>query len=150
MSLRAAFALAFMAAAWPAAAFEQRVADPGFTVVVPQLPQSVRADVSAVPAGRDVITRVCAGQFIRTLVRRPGMPDRDSIYRAPLDADNFLVLYRLGDEGARTLHAHLLAAARGTHCVEAHFERPLAPGEDEDDWRRSFTGARIVSDGPAR
>lgn len=150
MHLRAVLALASVAAAWPAAAFEQRVDDPGFTVVVPLLPQSVRADVHAAPAARGVITRLCAGEFLRALVKRPGIPDRDSIYRAPLDAGTFLVLYRLGDGGTRTLHAHLLAAARGTHCVEAHFERPLGPGEDEDDWRRSFAGARIVSDGEAR
>jgi hypothetical protein len=71
------------------------------------------------------------------------MPDRDSIYRAPLDENTFLVLYILGEARNRQLHAHLLAAASTTHCIEAHISRALREGEDEDNWRRSFDGARI-------
>lgn len=170
---KTALAAALLRAAGAVAAFEQHVAEPGFTVSVPKLPAFVlepttaatpgtlalagqagpggalRATVTVTPAAHEVGTRVCAGAFIRGLVARPGMPGRDSIYRAPLDAETFLVLYILEVGGAKALHAHLLAAVGSRHCVEAHFERPMAAGEDEDDWRRSFAGARVLSD-PAR
>ena len=71
------------------------------------------------------------------------MPDRDSIYRAPLDASTFLVLYIFEQRGKKVLHAHLLSAAAGTHCIEAHFSRDEVLGEDEDKWRTTFDDARI-------
>jgi hypothetical protein len=71
------------------------------------------------------------------------MPDRDNIYRAPLDASTFLVLYVFEQQSKKVFHAHLLSAAAGTHCIEAHFTRDAAVGEDEDKWRTTFTDARI-------
>jgi len=147
-------------------AFELKAANPEFTVTVPNLPAirlekrspSTNMDASTEMFGEDSIyrislvvtkaakqtsTRECAGAFLRSLVARPGMPDRDSIYRAPLDANTFLVLYILGEPGRRQLHAHLLSSANASHCIEAHVSRELREGEDEDGWRRSFTGARI-------
>jgi hypothetical protein len=94
-------------------------------------------------AGTEVSPRTCAGSLLRTLVARPGMPDRDSIYRAPLDQDTFLVLYILGSPPARRLHAHLLSSASAKHCVEFHASRPERPGEDVDEWRKSFIGSRV-------
>ena len=148
-----------------AGAFELKAANPEFTVSIPNLPAirlekrpSMNTDASIEMFGEDAIYRIglrvtkapkqtsareCAGSFLRTLVARPGMPDRDSIYRAPLDPNTFLVLYILGEPGRRQLHAHLLSSASATHCIEAHVSRELREGEDEDGWRRSFAGARI-------
>ena len=164
-------ALACVLAAWhaPAAAFQADLSDPALHIEVPGLPAlalslalartepagpaaaarlvgddgTYAVEVLATPSAQAANTRTCAGQFIRSLVQRPGMPARDNIYRAPLNAQTFLVLYILRDNGQQVLHAHLLAAAPGTHCVEAHFNRRLRAGEDEDDWRRQFDGARI-------
>lgn len=149
----------------PAWAFEQALSSPDVVVSVPRLPQvalgqplgagtgadrswqgagaGVDVDIHARPAASAGSTRLCAGSFLRELVRRPGMPERDSIYRAPIDADTFLVLYIHGEGPDRRLHGHLLAAAGDSHCVEAHFSRPLRPGEDVDDWRTSFDGAAV-------
>lgn len=146
-------------------AFEQKVSDPDFTVTVPNLP-SIRLETQAAPdpdvssamSGDDgtykislVVTRAdrgataqsCAGVFLRALVARPGMPDRDGIYRAALDQNTFLVLYILGTRGGQQLHAHLLSSASATHCIEAHFSRARHAGEHEDDWRKSFSGSHI-------
>lgn len=105
---------------------------------------AVELDASPAP---EAITRSCADNFLRALVKRPGMPDRDSIYRAPLDLQTFVVLYILGEGEARRLHAHLLAAVAG-HCVDAHFSRAPQPGEHEDLWRTSFQGATIRGTAP--
>ena len=73
------------------------------------------------------------------------MPDRDNLYRAPIDPDTFLVLYLMELDGKRLLHAHLLSAAGSTHCIDAHFSRSLVAGEDIDNWRTAFSGATVRS-----
>ncbi len=88
--------------------------------------------------------RTCAGSLLRALVAKPGMPNRDSIYRAPLDESTFLVIYALGEGPTQRLHAHVISSAGPTHCANAHFVRPALPGEDIDDWRTTFTSARVV------
>lgn len=153
-----------------AAAFELTLAEPELSIAAPGVPAIALQELPAsAPAGRRAFTghdaryrveltlspqapeaspRVCAGQFLRTLVAAPGMPPRDSIYRAPLDAHTFLVIYALGDERQPTLHAHIVSAAGTAHCADAHFSRRAAPGEDIDDWRTTFTSARVAA--PAR
>jgi hypothetical protein len=148
-----------------AGAFEQKVASPDFTVTVPNLPAiplvaqaSSDPRVSSAMAGQDgtytvtllvtkaekeTTTRACASAFLRVLVARPGMPDRDNIYRAPLDGSTFLVLYLLEAEGHQRLHAHLLSSASATHCVEVHFSKARRDGEDDESWRKSFIGSHV-------
>lgn len=141
-----ALALVAIFQAAPAAAFEHAHADPAFLVRVPGLPDAglrVEVRAEADPARSDS-TRLCAGTVLRELVKRPGMPDRDRIYRAPLDVQTFLVLYVLDAAGGSVVHAHLLAALTGTHCVDVHLSRPLAPDESPEDWRAAFAGARIL------
>jgi hypothetical protein len=148
-----------------ASAFEQGGENPDFTVTVPNLPAirlaaqaALEPGVTSSMAGEDgtykvtlvvsraekeTSTRACAGSFLRSLVARPGMPDRDSIYRTPLDENTFLVLYILGTQGNQRLHAHILSSASATHCIEVHFSRARRDGEDEDIWRNSFTGSHV-------
>jgi hypothetical protein len=149
----------------PACAFESTFNAPPFVVSVPRLPDipigapsasngghvlTARGqdsmhvvEISAVESGNSGSARICAGASLRELAARPNMPDRDNIYRAPLDANTFLVLYLLERDGRRMLHAHLLSAAGGTHCVDAHFSRSLRAGEDIDSWRTIFSGATV-------
>lgn len=152
-----------------ACSFEAKVSDPDFTIVVPALPDialkqqapaspasaprwlgddgtyKVAVALSAMPQG--ISARECAGTGLRAILSQPGMPHRDSVYRAPLNAHTFLVLYVF--EGSQpTLHAHLLSVAGDSHCTDVHFSRPQRAGEDVDDWRSSFSGAHI--DKPAR
>ncbi len=164
-------ALALLPMAAPA--FELTLPEPALSIAVPGVPAIALAEpAAATPDGRRTLAghdttyrvelalspqrppapeaspRVCAGQFLRTLVAAPGMPPRDSIYRAPLDASTFLVIYALGDERQPTLQAHIVSAAGTAHCADVHFSRQAAPGEDIDDWRTTFTSARVAS--PAR
>jgi hypothetical protein len=147
-------------------AFDASIPDPPFTVSVPALPaialteqpaSSPRATrqfaggdgtyavaLSILRAERAVTTRECAGTILRSLIARPGMPARDSIYRAPLNERAFLVIYVLDRQAGPVLHAHLLASAASTHCIEAHFSRAKRAGEDEDDWRKSFLDSSVV------
>lgn len=140
-----AMAAALLLAALPATAYEQTFADPGVVVSAPGLGGSpalkVELHAEAVPQADS--TRICAGRFLRELIKRPDMPDRDRIYRAPLDQANFLVLYILEAEGRKTLHAHLLGALRGSQCLEAHFSRPMQSEDEAESWRRSFAGASL-------
>ncbi len=151
-------------------AFDIRVPEPELSLAVPGVPAiTLQERPATVPPGRRLLSgrdatfqvelalapqsgetsaRVCAGKFLRTLVAAPGMPPRDSIYRAPLDAQTFLVIYALGDERQPTLHAHIVSAAGRSHCADAHFSRAAAPGEDIDAWRTTFTSARVTL--PAR
>jgi hypothetical protein len=149
-----------------ASAFETSIAEPRFTVSVPALPvvQLAEQSASSAPASRhfagddgtysvsldvaraerSITTRECAGSRLRSLIARPGMPARDSVYRVPLNEQTFLVIYVLDSQAGPVLHAHLLASVASTHCIEAHFSRAKRTGEDEDDWRRSFQGASVV------
>jgi hypothetical protein len=163
-SKTAAGAIVALLAAGSAGAFELAVSGPDFTVVVPRLPaipleahtaappatKAMRGDdgthqvlLLVTPSARETSTRSCAGAFLRALVGRPGMPDRDSIYRAPLDTDTFLVLYIQGTP--QRLHAHLLSSANASHCIELHVSKALREGDDADAWRRSFQGSHIAA-----
>jgi len=145
-------------------AFEAKVTEPAFTITVPALPDiSLQQPASAAQSSprlvgddgtykvavilaampKAVSARECAGSGLRSILSRPGMPNRDSIYRAPLSASTFLVIYVISGGAQPMLHAHLLAAPAGTHCTEVHFSRPQRPGEDVDDWRKTFSGASI-------
>jgi hypothetical protein len=146
-------------------AFEQAFDAPAFVVSVPRVPNLRIASapnssdpISIHAQGQDAVfaveitaeasaqagsSRRCASTFLQDLVKRPNMPDRDSIYRAPLDASTFLVLYIFEQQRKKVLHAHLLSAAAGTHCINAHFSRDAVDGEDEDKWRTTFEDARI-------
>jgi hypothetical protein len=150
----------------PAAALDVRVPDPGFTVTVPRLPDLQIRPAAAQASGsalrmtggdgtievsvfvqamqRPVSARECAGSGLRTILSQPGMPSRDNVYRAPLSETTFLVLYVIAGARQPTLHAHLLSAVVGTHGAEAHFSRLAGAGVDHDDWRQTFSGARIV------
>lgn len=163
--LSMAFVAALAAHLPTAGAFQQSFDGPPFTVSVPRLPAIALTPQAGTDEGRRrvfrgqdasyvvevesrqspaaVSPRNCAGAFLLELVKRPGVPDRDNIYRAPFDADTFLVLYLALDGGAKSLHAHLLSATAGTHCIDAHFTRAWKAGEELDDWRTTFQGAAV-------
>ena len=146
------------------AAFEAKVTDPDFTITVPALPdialqrQPAGAGSSPRLLGDDgtykvavvlsaatgsASARECASLGLRSILSRPGMPSRENVYRAPLSATTFLVLYAVSEGPQPRLHAHLLSAAGDKQCTEVQFSRPARAGEDVDDWRRTFSGAHI-------
>lgn len=158
---------AFAIATAPAAAFELALPEHAIVITVPAVPGiavqplpataakpaaalrlagtdgAYRFDVALFDQGKPVSARECAGVRLRAIVSQPGMPDRDHVYRAPLSASTFLVVYAIGRGVQRDWHAHLIAAAGTAHCADAHFTRPARAGEDGDEWRLTFTNARI-------
>lgn len=146
-------------------ALELKAENPDFTVNVPNIPSvhlerqtTSNSSVSTAMAGTDgiykitllatkaekeITTRECAGSFLKSLLARPGMPDRDNIYRTALDENTFLVLYVLVEQGEQQLHAHLLSSANATHCIEMHLSRARVENEDQDSWRQSFAGSHV-------
>jgi hypothetical protein len=163
--IRAVAALALIGCGLrPASAFELKVTNPDFTVTVPNLPDlrlqppatraagatrtlvddgDYRVTAGLKEAASPVSARECAGTGLRAILAQPGMPGRDNVYRAALSATTFLVLYVQTDDRRTMLHAHLLSAVAGTHCADVHFIRPGRRGEDHEEWRNAFTGARI-------
>ena len=164
MPVRRVVAIGLVAVHGLALGFEAKVTEPAFTISVPSLPNiPLRQQAQAAPSAprliggdgtyevtvvltamaKPVSARECAGSGLRSILARPGLPSRDSIYRAPLSASTFLVIYVAPGGVQPVLHAHLLAAPAGTHCTEVHFSRQERPGEDADGWRRTFADARI-------
>ena len=165
MAVKSVFvATALVAAHGLVAAFEAKVTEPAFTITVPALPDiALQQQTAAAPSSsrlvgddgtykvsvdltttpKPVSARECAGSGLRAILSRPGLPSRDNIYRAPLSASTFLVIYLVSAGAQPVLHAHLLAAPGGTHCTEVHIYRAQRPGEDVDGWRQMFSNARI-------
>ena len=149
-----------------AGAFELKLSEPALGLSVPGVPAIALQEQTPSPAsskrllaGRDSVytievelspqanemsPRTCAGLLLRTLLSQPGMPNRDSIYRAPLDVSTFLVIYAAGEGQQAKLHAHIISSAGTSHCANAHFVRQAKAGEDADEWRTIFTSARVL------
>jgi len=87
----------------------------------------------------------CASATVRTMAARPGVPPSAEMYKARLDDNTYVAIYAAEIEGIVQLHAHVLSAAGGTHCVEVHASRMSASPEDLEPWVKGFDGARIVS-----
>ena len=125
-----------------AGAFELNVSDPELNLSVPGVPtisvreRSPSLDTKRTLSGSDgtytvevemsrqsseMSARTCAGLLLRALLANPGMPNRDNVYRAPLDVSTFLVIYALGEGQQQKLHAHIISSAGKSHCANVHF-----------------------------
>jgi hypothetical protein len=88
----------------------------------------------------------CASATVRTLASRPGVPPPGEIVKARLDRNTFVALYSARMPGFMQLHAHLLSAAGGTHCIEVHASKIATSADDIAPWFEEFRKARIESD----
>jgi hypothetical protein len=164
ISLACSFVL--LAASFSAQAeFVLEMEAPAFRVQIPSLPP-MRMEPRPMAAGRPhlrlmgfegpftvtVLTPTadagmtaqdCAGSTIGALPARPGVPTQDRIYKARIDANTFVAIYVSPMPGFVQLHAHLVSAAGGTHCVEVHASRTSTSKEDIDLWFKGFGSARI-------
>jgi hypothetical protein len=85
----------------------------------------------------------CATSTLRELPRRPGVPGSDLVYRAKLDDQTYVALYAAKPPAPMLLHAHVMSAAAGTHCVEIHASKVVSSREDIESWFKGFDSARI-------
>jgi hypothetical protein len=148
--------------------FAFEVASPKFRVAIPGIPQmkmEVHPKNASQPQlrflGADdpytvaVYTPVaaagmtpleCAGAITRTLAARPGTPPSSQILKARLDDRTFVAIYAVSLSGGVQLHAHLLSAAGGTHCVEVHATRISFEEDDLSSWITELDKASIKAD----
>jgi hypothetical protein len=107
-------------------------------------PYTVAVFTPAAAAGMTPLE--CAGATVRTLAGRPGVPPADEIHKSRLNDRTFLAMYAVQIATGVHLHAHLLSAAGGKHCVEVHASWISVVEEEMDDWVRAFERARIEPD----
>lgn len=148
--------------------FVLQVASPKFKVNIPGVPQ-MKMDVHPKHASQphlrylgadgDVTVSVftpaasagmtpleCAAATLRTLVARPGVPPAAEIYRARLNGTTFIAAYAARHGGTVQVHAHLLSAAGGTHCVEVHTTKTTLAEEEIPLWLNALQKASIEPD----
>lgn len=85
----------------------------------------------------------CAAATVRALEARPGVPAPADIYKARLNGTTFMAAYAAPFGGTVQLHAHLLSAAGGTHCIEVHTTRTALQEEEIAPWLGELAKARI-------
>ena len=145
--------------------FALQVASPKFKVSIPGVPQ-LKMDVHPkhasqphlrylgaegeftvsvfTPAAAAGMTPLeCAAATVRTLAGRPGVPPPADVYKARLNGTTFIAAYTVPHAGTVQLHAHLLSAAGGTHCIEVHTMRILLVEEDIAPWLNTLQKASI-------
>jgi len=85
----------------------------------------------------------CAGATVRTLAARPGVPPPAQVYKARLNDKTFVAIYAAQQVMGVQLHAHLLSAAGGTHCIEVHATWASLADDDLATWIEVLDKARI-------
>lgn len=106
-------------------------------------PYTVSVITPSAAAGMSALE--CASATLRSMAARPGIPPSAQMYKARLDDNTYVAIYTAELEGIVQLHAHVLSAAGGTHCVEVHASRMSTAPEDLESWVKGFDAARIVS-----
>jgi hypothetical protein len=147
------------------AEFRYEMSDPPFRVVVPSLPAMTmelhphaeknphlrRAGKEGVysvtiltpPSAPGMSANDCANVIFDELPKRVGVPKQEQVYKGRLDQNSFIAIYGSQQTAGVLLHAHMVSAVRGTHCVEVHMGRVATTEQETRDWFRSFAGARI-------
>lgn len=150
--------------------FSFAVASPKFRITIPGIPQmkmgvhpknasqphlrflgskepySVAVFTPAAVAGMTPLE--CASAISRTLASRAGTPPAAQIQKARLDANTYVAIYAAPIQvgGGVQLHAHILSAAGGKHCVEVHATRVSIEEDDLASWVAEIEKASIRAD----
>ncbi|MSQ49551.1 MAG: hypothetical protein EXR30_04085 [Betaproteobacteria bacterium] len=146
-------------------AFVFEVAVPKFKIRIPGIPQ-IRMELhplnasqphlrflgSAEPYTVAVFTPVaaagmtpleCASAITRVMAARPDMPPASEVFKTRLNDATFVAIYAAPLGGAVQLHAHLLSAAGGTHCIEVHATKVALLEDDLASWVNELEKASI-------
>ncbi len=145
--------------------FDFEAASPSFRVTIPGIPQMamalhpqnathphLRFQGFAAPYAVSVFTPAaaagmtpleCAGATVRALATRPGVPPPQEVYKAKLSDKTFVAAYATQLAVGVQLHAHLLSAAGGTHCIEVHASMASVDDDDLPAWIEILDKARI-------
>jgi hypothetical protein len=145
--------------------FAFEVASPKFKVSIPGVPQikmdphprhasqpHLRFFGSAEPYTIAVYTPAaaagmtpleCAGAIARSMAGRPDMPPPSQVLKARLNDNTFVAIYAAPLSAGVQLHAHILSAAGGTHCVEVHATKISILEDDLASWITDLEKASI-------
>ncbi|HRE16134.1 MAG TPA: hypothetical protein PLW86_03580 [Rhodocyclaceae bacterium] len=85
----------------------------------------------------------CANSTIRSLPRRPGVPALDTIFKGRINDKTFVAIYASSLDKFVQLHAHIMSAASGTHCIEVHASKISTSKDDVEPWFTGFTKSNI-------
>ena len=85
----------------------------------------------------------CAGATVKALAARPDVPPPSEVYKSRLNDKTYVALYGVQIATGARLHAHLMSAAEGTHCIEIHVTLISMDEEELDAWAAAFAKARI-------
>ena len=88
----------------------------------------------------------CAGAITKSLAARQGTPPPSQVFKARVNERPFVALYAAPLGVGTQLHAHLLSAAGGTHCIEVHATKISNQADDLAAWLTDLEKARIESD----
>lgn len=162
------FLVLFASLSCRAEGFAFEVASPKFKVTIPGIPQmkmevhpknasqpqlrflgsedpyTVAVFTPAAVAGMTPLE--CASAITRSLAARPGTPPSSQILKARLDGSTFVAIYAAPLGGGVQLHAHILSAVGGTHCVEVHATRISIEEDDLSSWITDLDKASIKPD----
>ena len=150
-----------------AADFSFHVAEPSFTVTLPGIPQMNMAphplnaskphlrylgsegaytvSILTPTADAGMTALQCASSMIRSLASRPGVPPAGQVHRGKVNDHTFAAIYASPGAGFVQLHAHVLSAVGGTHCVEVHASKIAHSKDEVDPWFTGFAKADISS-----
>lgn len=96
------------------------------------------------PAAAEGMTALeCAGAISRTLAARPGTPPPSQILKARLGNNTFVAIYATSLAVGVQLHAHILSAVGGRHCVEVHATKISVEEDDLAAWVTELEKATI-------
>jgi len=154
--------------------FTFEMPDPRLRIVVPDIPQmrmAVHPNNAMQPHARfmgsddrtghvvsvllptadaGMTARECAQAGSRAVVKRFGLDPKFVVTLQP-EENTFVMLFPYRVEPVLQFKAFLLSGYKGTHCVEVHISRTMAPAaeralaEDLAKWFQGFRGARIVA-----
>lgn len=149
----------------PDKTFAFEMSDPRFRVVIPSLPAISMAvhpshaskphlrylgangpytvSILAPTADAGMTARDCAVSEFKKLESVPGIPPPDKVYKAKIDDNTFVAIYAMPMEGTMTLHAHLISAAGGTHCIQVHASKTTRSKDDMEPWWKAFGNAKF-------
>lgn len=107
-------------------------------------PYTVAVFTPAAAAGMTPLE--CAGAIVKALAARPDVPPPSEVHKARLNDKTYIAIYGVQIATGARLHAHLMSAAGGTHCIEVHATLISVEEEELDTWVAAFQKARIDPD----
>lgn len=114
---------------------------PHMRLIGTEHPYAIAVFTPAAAAGMTPLE--CASATVRAFSARPGIPPPEEIYKARLNDRTLVAIYVTRENAVAHLHAHLMSAVAGTHCIEVHVTKASLLDDEIDVWVNAFEQANI-------